>query len=65
MDIRYNRIKIVLADQQKTNRWLAKMMEINTTTVSKWCTNTMQPSIKTLFEIAETLNVKPSDLLND
>jgi transcriptional regulator with XRE-family HTH domain len=65
MDIKYNRIKIILAEQGRSGKWLASKMNKNLTTVSKWCTNTIQPTIKTLFEIAETLNVKPSDLLND
>jgi transcriptional regulator with XRE-family HTH domain len=59
----YNRIKAVLAEKGKTNNWLAENMNINKTTVSKWCTNLTQPSIETLFTIAETLNIDVRELL--
>ncbi|MBK7442039.1 MAG: helix-turn-helix transcriptional regulator [Bacteroidetes bacterium] len=52
-----NRIKAVLAEQGKTNNWLAEELGKNRTTVSKWCTNQMQPTMETLFEIAEVLDV--------
>lgn len=58
-----NRIKAVLAEQGKTNNWLAEKLGKNRTTVSKWCTNQMQPTMETLFEIAEVLNVEVRDLL--
>jgi putative transcriptional regulator len=59
----YNRIKAVLAEQQKTNLWLAEKLDMSPNTVSKWSTNTMQPTIETLFRIAKALNVEARDLL--
>jgi putative transcriptional regulator len=59
----YNRIKAVLAEQKKTNIWLAEKLGKSKTTVSNWCTNVVQPSIETLFEVAEALEVDPGDLL--
>ncbi len=58
-----NRLKAVLADQGRTNKWLADKLGKNTTTVSRWCTNEMQPSLETLYEIANTLNVDVRELL--
>ena len=59
----YNRIKAVLAEERKTNMWLAEQLEMSPNTVSKWCTNQMQPTIETLFRIAGVLNVEARDLL--
>jgi putative transcriptional regulator len=59
----YNRIKAVLAEERKTNMWLADKLEMSPNTVSKWCTNQMQPTIETLFRIANALNVDARDLL--
>ncbi len=58
-----NRIKAVLAEQGKTNNWLAEELKKNRTTVSKWCTNQMQPTLETLYEIANALDVDVRDLL--
>jgi DNA-binding XRE family transcriptional regulator len=58
-----NRIKAVLAEQEKTSNWLAEEVKVNKITVSKWCTNSMQPTMETLFEIAEVLDVDVRDLL--
>jgi transcriptional regulator with XRE-family HTH domain len=59
----YNRIKAVLAEERKTNMWLAEQLEMSPNTVSKWCTNQMQPTIETLFRIAGVLDVEARDLL--
>jgi transcriptional regulator with XRE-family HTH domain len=59
----YNRIKAVLAEKGKTNIWLAEELGKNKTTVSKWCTNDVQPPIETLFKIAEVLGVDSRELL--
>jgi putative transcriptional regulator len=59
----YNRIKAVLAEERKTNMWLAEKLEMSPNTVSKWCTNQMQPTIETLFRIANVLEVEARDLL--
>lgn len=60
---KYNRIKIVLLEQDKTNIWLAEKIGVSTTAVSKWCTNRNQPAVETLFEIAEALGVDVCELL--
>lgn len=62
--ITYNRIKAVLAEKQKTNKDLADALKIAPETVSSWCTNSAQPSIKKLFDIAIFLGVEPGDLLS-
>lgn len=59
-----NRLKIVLAEQGRTNKWLAEKLEKNNATVSRWCTNEMQPSLETLVEIAEALKVDVRLLLH-
>lgn len=59
----FNRIKAVLAEKGKTNLWLAEKMGMNKTTVSKWCTNSMQPTVETLFEIAQALDTDVRELL--
>lgn len=58
-----NRIKVVLADRQKTNKWLAEQLGKDPATVSKWCTNSCQPSLETLMQIAKLLDVQTDDLL--
>ena len=58
-----NRIKVVLADRQKTNKWLAEQLGVAPTTVSKWCTNAAQPPLETLMHIARLLEVQTDDLL--
>lgn len=58
-----NRLKVVLAERKRTNKWLAEQLGINQTTVSKWCTNTSQPSLETLIQIAKTLKVEVQELL--
>ncbi|MBD5273058.1 MAG: helix-turn-helix transcriptional regulator [Bacteroides sp.] len=60
-----NRIKLVLVEKKKTNKWLAEQLGKDPATVSKWCTNTAQPGLETLFSIAEHLNVRVRDLLNE
>lgn len=58
-----NRLKVVLVEQNKTNKWLAEQMGKDPATVSKWCTNTAQPGLETLLDIAKCLNVDVKDLL--
>lgn len=48
---RINRIKVVLVEQNKTGKWLAEQLQKNETTVSRWCSNTSQPSLEMLVEI--------------
>ena len=59
-----NRIKAVCAETKHTNLWLTHELKKDVAPVSKWCTNTSQPSLETLYQIAECLNVDVKDLLN-
>ena len=59
---RYNRIKIVLAENEKSAKWLAKQLDRDKSTVSRWCTNDMQPSIETFYKIAEVLDIEVREL---
>ncbi len=58
-----NRIKVVLVEHKRTNKWLAEQLGKDPATVSKWCTNTSQPSIDMFFRIAELLEVDYTDLI--
>lgn len=58
-----NRLKVVLAETKKTNKWLAEQLGKNPSTISKWCTNRAQPDLNTLARIAEVLRVDVKDLL--
>jgi len=58
-----NRIKVVLVEKKRTNKWLAEQLGKDPATVSKWCTNTCQPGIETLLEIARVLEVEVGELL--
>lgn len=63
MDRNINKIKVVLADKRRTNKWLAEQLHVAPSTVSKWCTNAAQPPLETLIKIAKLLEVKVDDLL--
>lgn len=58
-----NRLKVVLADKKRTNKWLAEQLGKDPATVSKWCTNRAQPNLETLIQIAQCLEVDVKDLL--
>lgn len=58
-----NRLKAVLADSGKTNKWLAEQLSKDPVTISKWCTNTTQPDLQTLAKISELLNIDIRELL--
>ena len=58
-----NRIKVVLAEKKKTSKWLAEKIGKDVATVSKWCTNTSQPSLETLALIANALQVDVRELI--
>ena len=58
-----NRIKAVLAEQNRTSKWLAEQLGRDQATISKWCTNTYRPSLEMLVKIAEHLNVDVRDLI--
>ncbi|CUO87036.1 helix-turn-helix transcriptional regulator [Parabacteroides distasonis] len=59
-----NRIKVVLVEKKRTNKWLAEQLGKDPATVSKWCTNTSQPGLETLLQIARVLEVDVKDLLH-
>jgi DNA-binding XRE family transcriptional regulator len=58
-----NRLKVVLVEQGKTNKWLAEKLDKNETTVSRWCTNEVQPSLETLIQISELLHIDVKELI--
>lgn len=57
-----NRLRVVLAEQNKTNRWLAEQLNVNEGTVSRWITNNKQPSIETFYKISTLLGIDIKDL---
>lgn len=59
-----NRIKLVLVEKKRTAKWLAEELKKDPATISKWCTNSSQPSLETLLEIANVLEVDIKELLN-
>ena len=59
-----NRLKVVLAEKMRSNKWLAEQLGKDQGTISKWCTNTCQPDLKTLIKISELLEVELNDLKN-
>ena len=59
-----NRLKIVLVEHKRTGKWLADQLQVNRTTVSKWCTNTIQPDLPTLNKIADLLVIDVKELIN-
>lgn len=58
-----NRLKVVLAERKRTNKWLAEQLGKDPATVSKWCTNKSQPGLETLVEISKVLEVDVKELL--
>lgn len=58
-----NRLKVVLAGKKRTNKWLAEKLGKDPATVSKWCTNSAQPNLENLMEIAKCLEVDVNELL--
>ena len=58
-----NRLKVVLVEQKKTGKWLAEQLGKDPSTVSKWCSNTMQPSLEMLVNIAKVLDVDTRELI--
>lgn len=64
METDINRLKVVLAEKKKTNKWLCEQLNVNPSTVSKWCTNSSQPDLETLIKISHLLDVDLDDLVN-
>lgn len=63
MERKINRIKVMLAEKGKTNKWLAMQLGKDPATVSKWCTNAAQPTLETMMLIAKMLEVGIEDLV--
>jgi bacteriophage CI repressor helix-turn-helix domain len=64
METDINRLKVVLAEKKRTNKWLCEQLNVNPSTVSKWCTNSSQPDLETLVKISNLLDVELGDLVN-
>ena len=60
-----NRLKVVLVEQRKTGKWLAEQLGKDPSTVSKWCSNTTQPPLDVLVNIAKLLEVDIKELINE
>ena len=58
-----NRLKVVLAEKKRTNKWLAEQLGKDPATISKWCTNSSQPSLEHLIKISQVLQVDINDLI--
>ena len=58
-----NSIKIALVENGKTGKWLAEQVGKNEATISRWCSNKMQPSLDTLVRISELLDIDVKDLI--
>ncbi len=58
-----NRIKVVLVEKKRTNKWLSEQMGVTPSTVSKWCTNSSQPDLNSLLKIADLLEVDLRELI--
>ncbi|WP_368325952.1 helix-turn-helix transcriptional regulator [Phocaeicola vulgatus] len=60
-----NRIKVMLAEKGRTNKWLAVQVGKDPATISKWCTNAAQPSLEMLLQVAKVLEVEVKDLIRE
>lgn len=58
-----NRLKVVLAEKRRTNKWLAEQLGKDPTTISKWCTNSSQPDLGSLIKMAKLLEVELTELV--
>ena len=58
-----NRIKVILVEKKRTGKWLAEQLGKDPATISKWCTNSIQPDLQTLYRISELLDVNIRELL--
>ena len=58
-----NRLKVVLVEKKRTNKWLAEQLGVNPSTVSKWCTNSSQPDLSSLLKISDLLGVDIKELI--
>ena len=60
-----NRLKVMLAEKGRTNKWLAVQVGKDPATISKWCTNAAQPSLEMLLQVAKVLEVEVKDLIRE
>lgn len=60
-----NRLKLVLVEKKRTGIWLAEQLGVSNTTVSKWCSNTSQPTLPTLDKIAVILGCDKRELITE
>ena len=60
-----NRIKVMLAEKGRTNKWLAVQVGKDPATISKWCTNAAQPNLEMLLQVAKVLEVEVKDLIRE
>ena len=60
-----NRIKVVLAEKKRTNKWLAEQLGKDQSTISKWVTNASQPGLEQLFTMARLLEVQVHELIRE
>ena len=58
-----NRIKVILAEKKRTNKWLAEQLGCTPATISKWCTNSAQPPLETLIQMSKVLEVRVEELI--
>ena len=65
LENKYNRLRVVLAERDLTNKWLADKMGVSEMTVSRWVSNKRQPPLEQLFVIASALEVSPRELINE
>jgi len=59
-----NRLKVVLVEKNRSGKWLAEQLGKDPATISRWCSNSIQPSVETMAQIAEILNIDVRELLN-
>ncbi len=62
--MKINRLKIVIVEKERTSKWLAEQLGKSEVTISRWCTNEIQPSMETFLEIAKLLDVDIKELIN-
>ncbi|MEP0367015.1 MAG: helix-turn-helix transcriptional regulator [Cyclobacteriaceae bacterium] len=64
MEIELNRLKVALAETRRKNKWLADQIGKDESTISQWCTNSRQPSLESLYKVANALDIDIRELLN-
>lgn len=59
-----NRIRVALAEKNKSNKWLAEQIGVSVITMSRWVNNRMQPSLDQLVKMANALDIDVTELIN-